>query len=484
MKLTYELLSVEKLDKIHTLETKCFPPKEAASKESILLRLREAGEYFLGCYKEKELVGFINATRFDEFEEESMSFHDPDGKILGIHSVLVDEKHRRQGIATQMLKVYLQLVYNNNKNLDSKIEDVALLTKPHNVSLYLNVGFICNKVSPIQHGGELWLDCSFSLAPEKVRKTFLNQALMTPEIGISYRNEEYATKNADIANFFIVSAFTAEADERKYLGNQAAVVLCFDSLKNPIRYEDHDRMMSIAAEFGYSETAFVFETADIGKFRIKYFTPASLVEFCGHATLATAKVLFQVLEFRHLSEIVFELIDGRVLSAAKVDKKILLVFPVNKVLEYSDEQHQKVLNTVCHGFGIEPQEVETIKFSEDSFFTLVEVDISVFSKLTERKINFDSFLGDEVQQVVTICCRKSTGFLSRTFGPKVGIPEDPVTGSAHAMLFPYFSTSQNEGRDVVAVQDSPRGGKMTGSVVGDNVQILADAKIFGSGKLF
>ena len=158
--ITYRSPTAEDIAQCFVIESASYPADEAATLESLHYRQANAGEYFqCAILNGKEIIGFVCATRCQDFQEESMSTHDPSGSLLAIHSVVVAEKYRRKGIAAAMLKAYLQKVKSGNiANANPVISSIVLLAKAHLLGFYVKCGFQVNRPSPIVHGQELWYE--------------------------------------------------------------------------------------------------------------------------------------------------------------------------------------------------------------------------------------------------------------------------------------------------------------------------------------
>ncbi|CAJ1935626.1 unnamed protein product [Cylindrotheca closterium] len=154
--LTFRRPLAEDIPTCFEIESASYPGDEAASLDSLYNRQSNAGDYFQCAIFDGNIVGFVCATRCSLFEEESMSTHDPEGKLLAIHSVVVQEKYRRKGIASAMLKCYVEKV--QVENIDGSIESMVLLAKAHLLGFYVKCGFQVNRPSPIVHGQELWFE--------------------------------------------------------------------------------------------------------------------------------------------------------------------------------------------------------------------------------------------------------------------------------------------------------------------------------------
>ena len=154
--------------------------------ESLVNRQKYAGDYFLLCTETGEsdsnsesdtILGFVCATRCQEFTEESMSeLHDPSGPLLAIHSVVIDEAYRRRGLATMLLNQYVQTVLEQEKvQLEESspqsppVESIVLISKQHLLGFYVRCGFSVNRPSPIVHGKELWYDLEMTLEATKAK---------------------------------------------------------------------------------------------------------------------------------------------------------------------------------------------------------------------------------------------------------------------------------------------------------------------------
>lgn len=239
-----------------------------------------------------------------------------------------------------------------------------------------------------------------------------------------------------------VDAFT----DRLYSGNPAAVVLCESEL--PVV-----TMQSIAAENNLSETAFVIQTGN--HFKIRWFTPTIEVDLCGHATLAAAHVIWNHLSYL-LDTVTFFSRSGP-LYVRRDGEILYLDFPADIFSETEPPE------PLLAGLIIAPLETYkgrddylAIYRSQDDILSLCP-DMSLISKVAARGIIVSS-PGDDVD------------FVSRFFAPRAGVPEDPVTGSAHTTLIPYWS-SRLAKKQLVAKQLSKRGGMLICVDFGRRVEI-------------
>lgn len=247
-----------------------------------------------------------------------------------------------------------------------------------------------------------------------------------------------------------VDAFTATV----FSGNPAAVCL----LDEP---RDAVWMQSVAGEMNLSETAFLRRRPD-GAFDLRWFTPAVEVDLCGHATLAAAHVLWEQVPGSPPGELRFHTRSG-LLTASRCDDWIQLDFPADPARPVAPP------HGLLAALGVEPRYLGRGRFDY-----LVELE----SEAAVRGLRPDLHRLRAVDtRGVIVTARASTpgfDFVSRFFAPASGVDEDPVTGSAHCCLGPYWS--RQTGRDdLTAYQASPRGGVVRMRVNGDRVLLLGRA---------
>ena len=251
-----------------------------------------------------------------------------------------------------------------------------------------------------------------------------------------------------------VDAFASEV----FSGNPAAVC--------PLQAWLSDKVLqSIAEENNVSETAF-FVPQDDG-FHIRWFTPKAEVNLCGHATLASAFILFEKLNWGQ-EVVTFESRSGR-LSVCRSDDGLILDFP-------------SLPGTLCeppralvNGLGCEPLEV----LVSENYMAVFEreEDIVAISP------NLDALTQLDLSGVIATAQGKEVDFVGRYFAPKVGINEDPVTGSAHCMLTPYWAEKLDK-TQLKARQLSQRTGELGCQLKGERVLISGKAVLYLEGKIW
>ena len=251
-----------------------------------------------------------------------------------------------------------------------------------------------------------------------------------------------------------VDAFTSEI----FKGNPAAVCPLKNWLPDKI-------MQEIAKENNLSETAFFINKNNV--FDIRWFTPVAELDLAGHPTLAAAHIIIKELNFK-LDKIIFKTKIGDTLTVIKKNNLLLMNFPSRP------PKFDKNIELVADALGKKPLELLSHRDAIAVFKN--EKDIKLISPNMEKlkKLNYPAVIitapGDKVD------------FVSRNFAPKLGIPEDPVTGSAHCELIPYWSKILNK-TEMFALQISNRGGKLYCTHNEDRVTIGGEAVTFLRGEI-
>ena len=254
-----------------------------------------------------------------------------------------------------------------------------------------------------------------------------------------------------------VDAFTA----KPFAGNPAGVCI----LAVPA---DEKWMQNVAREMNLSETAFICPEAD--GFRLRWFTPAVEVDLCGHATLATAHILWETARLAAGKEARFFTRSG-LLKAKQGGDFIELDFPVKA------EESAEILPGISEALGTAFRYV-----CKNKFDYLVEVEKE--SIVRNLKPDFQRLLQIPARGIIVTSRAKTApyDFVSRFFAPRVGINEDPVTGSAHCFLGPYWAKRLGK-NELLAYQASARGGEIRVRVAGERVFLGGKAVTVFSGTL-
>lgn len=251
-----------------------------------------------------------------------------------------------------------------------------------------------------------------------------------------------------------VDSFT----DKLFSGNPAAVCPLDEWLDDKI-------LQNIAAENNLSETAFFVKKEEI--FHLRWFTPKIEVDLCGHATLAAAYVLFKLMNYEN-NKIVFESFSGN-LVVTKTDELITLDFPSARPrkIEMTDK-YFNCINKI-------PQEVQ---LNSKLMFVLKNED-----EVRNAVPNFEAISELESDGLIITAHGNKVDFVSRYFAPHAGIPEDPVTGSAHTILTPYWSEKLNK-KKLYARQLSERGGSLICEDFGERIKISGKAVLYSVGEIY
>ncbi|KAL3811543.1 hypothetical protein ACHAXA_000581 [Cyclostephanos tholiformis] len=528
------------VSRCYQIESASYPEEEAASKSMLQYRQHHAAPFFRCAFLVGDdngvtsgrtsassvisyqgrssfnptmtlcgnIIGFVSSTRCKSLTANAMKAHDSTGKILAIHSVVVDERFRNHGVASAMLHDYVSAMerLNTGGYLKVKMEKVVLLAKKNLLAFYVRNGFIATGISPIVHGTEQWFELERNFAP---------------------------AEDSDLKTYecYLVDSF-ADVDKQGS-GNPAGVVILnnppglnlskngdtdingsLDEMKDTENVESKDlergvKWMSIVAkEFNQSETAFiwplprlktnpnqdVYSQAESSSYAIRYYTRSGMeVDLCGHATLAAAFCVLRrknidskqmISFFAKNDELQCELassVNSQSADPTSVSDKacrISMSFPWKTVTAVPTEKDrnsvismlsQAFFSATAALFGRDQsleffsQHVVHIGTTDDNEDLLIELTEEVFDALQGVKVDYGELSSSELYSrgVIICCCASlqthSIDFRSRFFGPKVGIDEDPVTGSAHCSLGPYFGKKLGKSV-VIGKQESERGG--------------------------
>jgi PhzF family phenazine biosynthesis protein len=254
--------------------------------------------------------------------------------------------------------------------------------------------------------------------------------------------------------YYEVLAFT----DRLFAGNPAGICILQEWLPDPL-------LQKIAAENNLAETAFFIDRGNV--YDIRWLSPLAEIDLCGHATIGSAHVLFQHLG-RSGNSLTFHSRSSGELRVDRADGRLVLDFP-------SQPAHPcEPPPLLAESLGVEPKEVFQGRdymavFEREEQVAELSPDLAKLSKL-------------EGQGVVVTAPGNDCDFVSRYFAPKVGVPEDSVTGSTHCVLVPYWSKRLGK-KDLHARQLSPRGGELFCEDRGPRVGIGGTAITYVEGTL-
>jgi PhzF family phenazine biosynthesis protein len=253
---------------------------------------------------------------------------------------------------------------------------------------------------------------------------------------------------------YYVDAFT----NKLFSGNPAAVI--FSDL------DDSDLMQKIAAENNLSETAFIREVDN--NYLIRWFAPSCEIDLCGHATIASAFVFFNFIDKDAKSFLVNSKVHGP-LEVKKENDSYILNFPADQLKTFNN------LSQVEAAIGIHPVEIYEgrddllVILSSEEFVQNLSPDFSLIKSINKRGL-------------IVSAQGKEYDFVSRCFYPATGVNEDPVTGSAHTSLTPYWSQKLAKTK-LKAKQLSERGGLLTCELKDSRVLIGGNASLYMKGEI-
>lgn len=255
--------------------------------------------------------------------------------------------------------------------------------------------------------------------------------------------------------YYVVDAFA----EKLFSGNPAGVCL----LKHPLPDET---MQRIAAENNLAETAFVLRQPD-GVYNLRWFTPEQEFDLCGHATLASAYVLFEFVE-QDVQAIRFTTQSG-ILTVVRKGNLLEMDFPARPPVKIPVVESMGVAVGMLVLEAHLSRDMILVMPSEESV-SRASPDLELVAKIPKCVNLIITAPGAQVD------------FVSRYFTPGISIPEDPVTGSAHASLIPFWAKRLNKMR-MIARQLSRRGGTLYCEDHGDRVKISGKAMLYLSGEI-
>lgn len=251
-------------------------------------------------------------------------------------------------------------------------------------------------------------------------------------------------------------------DDKSFTGNPAAVIPLSEWL-------DDSLLSNIAMENNLSETAYIVKVNDI--YEIRWFTPSIEVDLCGHATLASAYVLFNQLGYDKDELIFYSKRSGELkVTNNKETGYLTLNFPTD-ILE-------EVTNLPDFSLALDIMPIKTLKGKSD-YMLIYENE----KQIKELTINFSEISKINSRGIIVTAPGDNVDFVSRFFGCGCGIDEDPVTGSAHTSLAPYWKDRLNK-TTFKALQLSKRSGSLLVEYKGDRVHISGKSILYLVGEIF
>jgi PhzF family phenazine biosynthesis protein len=252
-----------------------------------------------------------------------------------------------------------------------------------------------------------------------------------------------------------VDAFTSQ----RFCGNPAAVCLLND-------WPDDRHLQDIATENNLSETAFLVPNQD--GYDLRWFTPLTEVALCGHATLASAYILFELLDWP-AATICFQTRQSGKLLVTRKDGLLEMDFPARPPYP------RKTPANLLEALGIE---WANVLGSEEDLLVVLRQEKDVKAVIPE----FGRLAQIDCRGIIVTATSEECDFVSRFFGPRVGVDEDPVTGSAHCVLAPYWANRLGKLR-LFARQVSKRGGELFCEYKNERVTIAGKAVLYLEGSI-
>ncbi|MFN8353025.1 MAG: PhzF family phenazine biosynthesis protein [Spirosomataceae bacterium] len=254
-----------------------------------------------------------------------------------------------------------------------------------------------------------------------------------------------------------VDAFT----DTLFKGNPAAVCLLDEWLPKPT-------MQAIAAENNLAETAFLVRIGN--DFDLKWFTPTVEIDLCGHATVASAKIIYDYLGYDE-AVIRFHSNSG-ILTVSREDSWLYLNFP-----SYPPVSVEAPPAGLLEGLGI--TNAQSVWRGRTNDYMVVLDNQEAVSQVNP---DFRLLKSVAARGIIVTARGNEVDFVSRFFGPASGIDEDPVTGSAHCILTPYWAGVLGK-TELIAKQISPRGGDLRLKLLGDRVEIGGQSVVYLAGEI-
>lgn len=257
-----------------------------------------------------------------------------------------------------------------------------------------------------------------------------------------------------------ITLYQVDAFSEKAFGGNPAAVCVLD------KWISDELMQNIAAEINLSETAFFVR--EEGGYKLRWFTPVAEVDMCGHATLAAGHIIITELDPSQ-EKVEFDTKSG-VLTVSKISEgNYKLSLPTDEVLAVFYEDGLDKLNI----------DYESVFQGKDDYLFILKDETEV----VRTRPDFKKIAKLDLRGVIITAKGDHSDFVSRCFYPALGIDEDPVTGSAHTLLMPYWSRRLNK-NDLKAIQLSERQGHLTCQLKGERVNITAPAKTIIKGTLY
>lgn len=263
-------------------------------------------------------------------------------------------------------------------------------------------------------------------------------------------------------DYYVIDVFT----DKLFKGNPAGVCILDKWLND-------ETLQNIASENNLSETAFLVKQNDY--YDLRWFTPTIEVDLCGHATIASAFVLFNFYE-KSINELNFKTMSG-IMKVTKIDDMLYLDFPTRKA---NKTHNYKTFDEAFYlkNNGVYKAADFLVVFDNESQIRNIKPDFSILKKIKE-----EAQLEDDRFGIIITAKGDDCDFVSRFFAPNAGIDEDPVTGRAHCTLIPYWAEKLGKTK-MKALQLSKRTGEIYCEYLDERVLIGAKAVLYSKGNIY
>jgi len=256
-----------------------------------------------------------------------------------------------------------------------------------------------------------------------------------------------------------LSLYQVDAFTNRLFGGNPAAVCPLES------WLDDETLQAVARENNLSETAFFVKAGE--GYEIRWFTPECEVDLCGHATLASAYVLFRFMEKDH-DLVEFKTRERGALTVTREGSRLTLDFPAMPPVPC------EAAASLVEGLGARPTEV----LKSRDYLAVYDREQDVLDLRPDMALLWEV----DCVGIIATAPGEKVDFVSRFFAPRMGVPEDPVTGSAHCTLIPYWA--KRLARDSLhALQVSRRGGELFCRALGDRVKISGEAVLYLEGTI-
>lgn len=257
-----------------------------------------------------------------------------------------------------------------------------------------------------------------------------------------------------------ITLYQVDAFSDKAFGGNPAAVCVLD------KWISDELMQNIAAEINLSETAFFVLEGET--YKIRWFTPRAEVRMCGHATLAAGHIIITEID-NTLTEVAFDTASGTLTVSKISEGNYKLSLPADEVLAVFYEDGLDKLNI----------DYDSVFQGKDDYLMILKNEAEV----VKARPDFKKIAKLDLRGLIITAKGDNSDFVSRCFYPALGIDEDPVTGSAHTLLMPYWSRRLNK-NNLKAIQLSKRQGHLTCHLKNERVNISAPAKTIIKGTLY